>query len=264
MTMSNHMQQSDNEYTRFLESERSPSVCVQADGSKITELTTNADNNGDSAIIDLCPTMILNIDENENLVKENDSLSYTSTSSCGYIISSNTETLENADCTTDTPRPLYVQAREYVKESFGSVSSSESDINNNVQFPGYMRPLSEGYVQERIGFEIPCTSDNHNENYDVVSVNYDNEYSSEGVDIRNARINNYVFQKKIDNRLLFPSSSSSGYYSGHTHSMCDSYLEESDLGYIDSSETSYMYGSSHLDYNDLKSADGYEHHGVAV
>ena len=286
----------NSEYTRYMESERNSSPCIQGTtNSNINkqnsvtvttaftiEQTPDHNNNKDSVAADPSQTKLLlkNEFEKEDLAKPNDTLSYMSTSSCGYIVTANTEQLVEYDSgqLTEVPPPLYLQASECITRigSLGSLSSHDdvvSDINANVQFSysnDYTRPLSEGYVteQERTDYlEIPQTSlkpDEHRERNEQVLDNYD-DLSSEGISICNARINDYVFQKKIDNRLMYPTSSSSGYYSGHTPtSVGNSYLCESDLSYMDSSETGYVYGSSNIDCDDLKQGDGYLDHRVAV
>ena len=166
----------------------------------------------------------------------NDTMSCTSRSSTdGYIVTSDTN---QHDRHTG-------QAGDKGRVSNGTTAlpSLDSEKGNNdeelftLSNESLRQPTSKDYITEHNNSAIVhvCLHKDEERNGE----RYDSEsdcYLSEGSGLFNATVNDYVFQKKMNNRLVFPTDASSGYLSDHTpNTIGTSYIPGgSSTSYVDS------------------------------
>ena len=170
----------------------------------------------------------------------NDTMSCTSRSSTdGYIVTSDTNQHdrqagdEGRLSKGTTTLPILTLSRHIDSEMGGNNDEEHFTLSNESLGP----PISEGYATEHNNSAIVHVCLYEDEERD--GERYDSEsdcYLSEGPELFNATVNDYVFQKKINNRLMFHTAASSGYSSDHTpNSTGTSYIPGgSSTSYVDS------------------------------
>ena len=187
----------------------------------------------------------------------NDTMSCTSRSSTdGYIITSDAKHDRHIEQAGDEGRPNGTTAlpsltlSRHIDSEIGNNDEQQFTLSNE----SLIQPMSEGYIMEHDNstiVRVRLYEERDGERYDSES----DCYLSEGPELFNATVNDYVFQKKINNRLMFSTAASSGYSSDHTpNSIGTSYiLGGSSTGYVDSRSIELP----DLGYNGCIDDDGY-------
>ena len=222
--MEDHSFTSHHQVEDIKEKAAEASVCFKDCGSEKTGPTQAVIISSETSIVR--PLHIGSYQEKSSSLNKEETLSCTSSSTGGYVIAT-------YEPETGNPLQSTVEPSED-KETFRLHSCSPTNDNiadSNLEFSyynkEYLRSLSQGYVTDSERDDYIANPDEKEARTDFAT------HLSKGVKLQNAEVNDYVFQKKINNRLLFSAPQSSGYYSGCMSDCDSSYIpQETDKGYL--------------------------------